>query len=134
MEAEENYYTPKEARELLGMTYSGLQNQVNIGNLHPITPPGRKQKVYPKNEVDELKAELEAWSVGRQLVKTPPTKFVKATIDDMPQAVVLANAVFGGVNTISLETRIAWLQKNPDIEYFLKQEDQIVGYFSLTPL
>ncbi len=129
-----DFYTPKEVRELLGMTFSGLQNQVNIGNLHPITPPGRKQKVYPKQEVDDLKAELEAWSVSRQLVKAPPTTFVKATVDDMLQAVTLASAVFGGVNTISLERRIAWLQKNPDIEYLLKQDDQIVGYFSLIPL
>ncbi len=134
MKPARDYYTPKEARELLGMTYSGLQNQINIGNLHPITPPGRKQKVYPKQEVDELKAELEAWSISRHLVKTPPTMFVKATVEDMPQAVALAGAVFGGVNTISLETRLAWLQKNPDSEYLLKQEDQIVGYFSLVPL
>ena len=129
-----DYYTPKEVRELLGMTYSGLQNQVNIGNLHPITPPGRKQKVYPKQEVDELKVELEAWSISRQLVKAPPTMFVRATMDDLPQAVALAESVFGGINTISLKTRMAWLQKNPDIDYFLKQEDQIVGYFSLVPL
>src|SRR6266702_5206431 len=129
-----DFYTPKEVRELLGMTFSGLQNQVNIGNLHPITPPGRKQKVYPKQEVDDLKAELEAWSVSRQLVKAPPTTFVKATVDDMSQAVTLAGAVFGGVNTIALETRISWLQKNPDIDYLLKQDGQIVGYFSLIPL
>ncbi|HYU73345.1 MAG TPA: hypothetical protein VEL31_11760 [Ktedonobacteraceae bacterium] len=134
MKTEKDYYTPKETRELLGMTYSGLQNQVNIGNLHPVTPPGRKQKVYPKKEVDELKAELEAWLLSRQLEKAPPTRFVKATLDDMPPAVALAGTVFGGVNTISLETRVAWLQKNPDIDYLLKQEDQIVGYFSLIPL
>jgi hypothetical protein len=134
MKTEKDYYTPQEARELLGMTYSALQNQINVGNLHPITPPGKKQKVYPKKEVDELKAELEAWSVSRHLVKASPTEFVKAATDDMPQAVALADAVFGGVNTISLETRLAWLLKNTDIDYFLKQGDQIVGYFSLIPL
>jgi hypothetical protein len=131
---DKEYYTPKEARELLGMTYSGLQNQVNIGNLHPVTPPGRKQKVYPKKEVDELKVEREAWSLSRQRTRTtPPARLVKATINDMPQAVALADAIFG-VNTISLERRIAWLQKNPDIDYLLKREDQILGYFSLVPL
>ncbi len=132
---DKEYYTPKEARELLGMTYSGLQNQVNTGNLHPVTPPGRKQKVYPKKEVDELRVERETWSLSQQITRAaPPAKFVKATIDDMPQAVALADAVFGGVNTISLERRIAWLQKNPDMDYLLKQEDQIIGYFSLVPL
>ncbi len=132
---DKEYYTPKEVRELLGMTYSGLQNQINIGNLHPVIPPGRKQKVYLKREVDALKVELEAWSLSRQIAQAvPPTKFVKATTDDMTQAVGLADAVFGGVNTIPLKTRIEWLQKNPDIDYLLKQEDQIVGYFSLIPL
>jgi hypothetical protein len=134
MTTNKDYYTPKETREILGMTFSALQNQINIGNLHPITPPGKKQKVYPKREVDELKAELEAWSISRHLVKAPPTEFVKATTEDMPQGVALAHVVFGGVNTISLETRLAWLQKNPLIDYFLKQEDQIVGYFTLMPL
>ena len=133
METEKNYYTPKETRELLGMTYSGLQNQINIGNLHPITPPGRRQKVYPKKEVDELKAELEAWSVSRQLVKSPPTIFVKATREDMPQAVQLAS-VYGGHLTIPLEKRLAWLDRNDEIDYFLKQDDYVVGYISLVPL
>ncbi|MBA2284223.1 MAG: hypothetical protein H0W02_01940 [Ktedonobacteraceae bacterium] len=129
------YYTPQEALKLLGMTYSGLQNQVNTGNLHPIIPPGRKQRVYPKKEVDTLKAELEAWSLSRQIArKAPPARFIKATTEDMPQAVALADAVFGGVNTIPLERRIEWLQKNPDLDHLLKQEDQIVGYFSLAPL
>ena len=129
------YYTPKETRELLGMTYSGLQNQVNTGNLHPVIPPGRKQKVYLKKEVDTLKSELEIWSLNRQITQaTPPAKFVKATIDDMSQAVQLADSVFGRVNTISLEKRIAWLHKNPDIDYLLKQDDIIIGYFSLIPL
>jgi hypothetical protein len=82
-----------------------------------------------------LKAELEAWSLSRQIAReAPPAKFVKATIDDMPQAEALANAVFGGVNTIPLDRRIERLQKNPDIDYLLKREDQIVGYFSLVPL
>ena len=131
---ERDFYTPKEVREILGMTYSGIQNQVNVGNLHPVTPPGRKQKVYPKQEVDELKREMEAWSISRQQTKIPPAKFVKATIEDMPEAVALADAIWGGYNNIPLAKRIEWLKKNPDIDYLLKQDSQIVGYFSLIPL
>jgi hypothetical protein len=128
------YYTAKEAREILGMTYSALQNQVNIGNLHPMTPPGRRQKVYPKKEVDELKREMDAWLMARTPAKASPTKFVQATAEDMPAAVELSRAVFGDLNIIPLEKRIQWLEKNPEIDYLLKQEDQIVGYFTLVPL
>ncbi len=130
----EGYYTAQQAREILGMTYSALQNQVNIGNLHPVTPPGRRQKVYPKMEVDELKSEMEAWLISRQQTKIPPAKFVRATVEDMPQGVALSAAIFGGHNIIPLEKRIEWLQKNSDIDYFLKQDGQVVGYFSLVPL
>jgi hypothetical protein len=133
-DAYKDYYTPKQTRELLGMNFSALQNQVNVGNLHPITPPGRKHKLYPKQEVDDLRAEMEAFLASRQMVKSIPTRFVRAAPEDMPQAVAMADSVFGSVRTIPLEKRLAWLERNPDIDYFLKQEDRIVGYLSLVPL
>jgi hypothetical protein len=102
--------------------------------LHPITPPGKKQKVYPKKEVDELKTDLEAWSISRHLVKAPPTEFVRAMASDMPQAVALADAVFGGVNTISLETRFAWLDEHHVLCYSMSVEGKVVGYAFFLPL
>ncbi len=131
---EKEFYTPKEVREILGMTFSALQNQVNVGNLHPVTPPGRRHKVYPKKEVDELKQEMEAWLISRQQTSIPAARFVKATVEDMPEAVALSAQVFGDLNIIPFEKRIQWLQKNPDIDYLLKQDDQVIGYFSLVPL
>lgn len=128
-----DYYTPQQVRELLGLTFSGLQNRVNTGNLHPITPPGQKHRLYPKQEVDDLRAELDAFFASRPMVKATSARFMRATSDDMPQAVQLAS-VFGGHLTIPLEKRLAWLERNPDIDYFLKQEDHVVGYLSLVPL
>ncbi len=52
----------------------------------------------------------------------------------MPEAVALAGEVFGGLNTISVEKRVSWLEKNPDIDYLLVQEGILVGYLSLVPL
>jgi hypothetical protein len=132
---DKEYYTPKEVRELLGMTYSGLQNQINTGNLHPVIPPGRKQKLYLKQEVDTLKAEREAWERSHHVAQAaPPITFVKADMSDLPQTVELADAVFGRGHSLSLQTRRECLQKNLAIDYVLKQEDQIVGFFSLVPL
>ncbi|MHB8596738.1 MAG: MerR family transcriptional regulator [Ktedonobacteraceae bacterium] len=129
----ENYYTPQQVRELLGINFSALQNHVNRGNLHPIAPPGRKHKLYPKQEVNDLRAEEEAFFASRAFIKSAPAQFVKATPSDMPQAVQLAS-VFGGDLTIPLEKRLTWLEQNPDIDYFLKQEDHVVGYLSFVPL
>lgn len=132
--AEQRYYEAKEAQKILGMTYSALRHQVNIGTLQSVAPPGRKQAVYLKEEVDALKREMEAWLASRHQLSTPPAKFVKATVEDVPAAVELAASVFGGLNTISVEKRVEWLKKNPDIDYLLKQDDQIVGYLTFVPL
>lgn len=131
---DQKYYTAKEAQEILGMTYSALRNQVNAGHIRSEVPPGKRQAVYLKEDVDALKHDLEIWTASKPRTKLPPSKFVKATIEDMPEAVALADEVFTGINTIPVEKRIAWLHKNPDIDYLLKQEDRIVGYFSLVPL
>src|SRR5947208_1984322 len=88
--AEQKYYTAKEAQTILGMTYSALRHQVNIGTLHSVTPPGRRQAIYLKEEVDTLKRDMEAWLASRYQSQTPPARFVKATIEDMPAAVELA--------------------------------------------
>lgn len=129
-----DYYTAQEAQEILNMTYSALRNQVIAGNIRKVVPPGKKQAVYLKEDVDALKRDIEIWRPSKRQAKLPPTKFVKATVEDMPAAVALAHEVFGGLNTIPVEKRIEWLKKNPDIDYLLKQDGEIVGYFTLVPL
>jgi len=130
----DEFYTAKEARDILGMTHSALLNQVAAGHLQRIIPPGKRQGVYSKREVDNLKKEMEAWFISRKVTNTQSPEFVKATIESMPEGVSIASAVFNNHLTIPLEKRIAWLQKNPDIDYFVKQEGHIVGYLSLVPL
>ncbi len=133
-EQERGYYTAKEAQEILGMTYSALRNQVNAGHIRSIMLSGKRQAVYLKEDIDQLKGDMEAWLISRHQTKIPAAHLVKATAEDMPGAVTLAARVFGGLNTISVQTRIEWLKKNPDIDYLLKQEDQMIGYLSLVPL
>jgi hypothetical protein len=132
----QEYYTAQEAQKILNMSYSALRNQVITGNIRKVIPPGKRQAVYLKEDVDTLKQNMEAWGKTKKPPKTqiPHTKFVKATEEDMPATVELANEIFGGINTIPVEKRIAWLRKNPDIDYLLKQGNKIVGYLSLVPL
>ena len=130
---EKKYYSAKEAQEILGMTYSALRNQVITGNVRKVFPPGKRQAQYVREDVDKLKNELDAFFISKAHVESGPAKFVKATIEDMPEAVALADAVFGGHNTIPIEKRVEWLKKNPDIDFLVKQEGQLIGYASLVP-
>jgi predicted GIY-YIG superfamily endonuclease len=58
---EKNYYTSKEAQEILGMTYSALRDQVNMGNIHSFIPPGNRHAVYVKEDVDQLAHDIKAF-------------------------------------------------------------------------
>lgn len=125
------WLSAKEAEQILSVTYSGLRNHVNYQRIRTIIPPGTAQMRYSEADVYRLKRDLDA---ALAVQPARPTEFVKATVADIPSAVALADAVFGGVRTISVDTRIEWLKKNPDIDYLLKQEGQVVGYISLVPL
>ena len=62
---EKGHYTAKEAQEILGMTYSALRHQVNMGNIHSFVPPEKRQAVYSKEDVDQLSHEIKAF-FGRE--------------------------------------------------------------------
>jgi hypothetical protein len=130
-EEEKTYYAAKEAQKILGMTYSALRNQVDAGNIRSIVPPGKRQAVYLREDVAQLAREMEAFFVAKQAA---PSVFKKATEEDMPESVALSAAIFGGVNIIPLERRIAWLKRNPDIDYILRHDSEMVGYASIVPL
>ena len=131
---QKTYYTAKEAQEVLGMTYSALRNQVDAGHIADMIPSGSRHAVYNKKDVDQLKAEMDAWLLSKRQTELSAAKFVKATIEDMPGAVALAGEVFGGLNTIPVEKRVSWLKRNPDIDYLLVHEGIMVGFLSLVPL
>ena len=82
-----------------------------------------KRKGYlhkPSQLVSKFLAEMEEEQVDLSTHQAAAT-FMKATVEDMPAAVALAADVFGGLNTIPVEIRVAWLRKNPDIDYLVKQ-------------
>lgn len=64
-----DFYTAARTKEILGITDGMLYNYVNNGTLERIIPPGKKQGVYRKNEVDQLARELQAFIIHR---KTKP--------------------------------------------------------------
>lgn len=127
----DKYYTAAEVKQKLGISDSTLYNYVYKGELQRIVPPHRKQGVYLRSEVDEIARELEAFFASRHIITSI---FTKATKEDMPECVALSAAIFGGLNIIPLEKRIAWLEKNPDIDYVLWHDKQMMGYATIVPL
>jgi len=127
----DKYYTAAQVKQILGITDSTLYTYVNRGELQRIVPPHRKQGVYLKSEVDDMAREMQAFFVTKTTISSV---FSKATIEDMPESVTLSAAIFGGLNIIPSEKRIAWLERNPDIDYVLRHDGQMMGYATIVPL
>jgi hypothetical protein len=49
------YYTAKEVLKILNITHSALRNKVNTKQIRSFTPPGKRQSVYVKEDVDRLR-------------------------------------------------------------------------------
>lgn len=60
----DNYYTAKEAKKRLGDIHPNtLKRFVDSGKLTREFPPGRKQGLYSKKQVDDLARELEHYYI-----------------------------------------------------------------------
>lgn len=129
--AYKEYYTAAETKAKLGITDGQLYNYVRYGHLERITPPGRKQGVYRREDVDKLALEIRAFLSGSTNVKR--ITFTKVTKEDIPENVKLAQAIFGPKTGITIATRTAWIEKNPDVSYQLCLDSTIIGCATLLP-
>ena len=130
MKVGDQYYTAAAVKEKLGITQGMLYNYVRNGNLKPIVPPGKRHGVYLRSEVDQLARELRAFMATRQ--KSTST-FVRATPEDVPDCARISDELFNGLH-FDVDKQIAWMKKNPDICYVVKDEDKVVGYVLMLPL
>ncbi len=106
----EPYLKAEKALEILKMTYSGLRNQVIIGNIKKDFPPGRRQAYYRKKDVEDL-----AEAMG---------------LIELYKTVEPAGKPFGD-NAYGIEKRMEWFKKIPNGDYVLEHDGVIVGYFSM---
>jgi hypothetical protein len=127
----EPYYAAQKAQEELGMTYSGLRNQVIAGNIKAEIPKGRRQAYYRGKDVEQLAKEFKVYTIQRQ---SKPATFLKViTREDMQECQEISQQIFG-MGPETLDDRMAIIAKNPDTYFMLKAEDQIVGYAAIIPL
>ncbi len=126
----EDYYTAAQAMKALQVTDGMFYNFVRNGDLEGVKLPGRKQSVYEKSKVNQLARELKAFVVTRQ---KHASVFERATADDVPDCARISSEIFGGAH-FDVKKQIAWMIKNPDICYVVKNEGKVVGYVLMLPL
>lgn len=124
------FYTAKEAQERLGMNNNNFHYLVRKGTLKKVILPGKKQGVYPKLDVDKLASALK---ILIEQYDRDVSVFQLATKEDMSEEYEMDVTLFGK-KTASIEQRIARLDRNPESDYVLKNEGEIVGHVSFFPL
>ncbi|EFH86293.1 helix-turn-helix domain-containing protein [Ktedonobacter racemifer] len=126
-----NYYTAKEAQERLGLKEGNFFYLVRTGRINKITPPGKKQGVYPRSEIDKFAREMLAFMTydeGKEV------QFMKVqTEDDVKEEYELASLVFGNA-THDIPTREAWLKSNPDISFVVRDQGTLVSFIDVLPV
>src|SRR5262249_14210317 len=133
MKVGSQYYTAKEVKSKLGITQGELNTFIRNGTLKPMMPPGKKQGVYKREDVDQLVRERQAFMAMPQ--KTSSV-FSKASREDIKATVEITRILFGlrENSEITEARRLAWFDKNPELFYVLKSEGQVVGYALMLPL
>lgn len=125
----ESYYSAQKAQDELGMTYSGLRNQVSMGNIKSEVPPGKRQAYYRGKDVERVASELKLLMGSSGYVTG---KFRRMTEDDILEAAKISDLIFGG--HIDIERQKTWLAKSPEIGYVVESEGKVVGYLIIAPL
>jgi hypothetical protein len=124
-------YTLAEAARISRIPKSTLIAMAERGQVEKIVPPGRKYGYYSKKQIDEL-------AVANRLYLlqdvTSPSEFTQATPDDIPGIYEVVAALWGGAKTTPADLRRQWYEKNPHIDYVVKQNGIVTGYFSMLPL
>jgi hypothetical protein len=123
------YYTASEAKKKLQVDDSMLRSLVLRGRIEKFVPPEKKQGFYKKVDVDRLAGEFKA--AYSQISKEV---HFQRTIEreDIIECSRIAREVYGSEGT-PVETRLAWMSKNPEILYVSKS-DHIAGYAYILPL
>jgi hypothetical protein len=125
----ELYYTAAEARKILDLSDDKFQYWVRVGRIEKVRLPGRKQYSYPKRSVDRLAKRIEAAIIAEE---EEGLEFRKAIVDDLEEEYALSYLLFGkGAHTI--ETRKAFMEQNPDIDYHLYDHGELVAFLTIIP-
>ena len=130
MNISNRYYTGREVQKILSITEPSLRNLVNQKKVRKIIPPGRKNGVYLKSEVDTFAMKWEAFLMSKE---PPKATFHIATMEDMEAENDLDKRAIGGAG-MTAEVRKAWLAENAECDYHVRFNNKLVAMLRLLPL
>lgn len=131
-EAPEGYYTASQAKKRLGNISDGkFRYDIKKGRIKRIIPPGMIQGFYLQEEIDHIARSFDNF-LTEETSHEQGAQFCIASSDDMPELVYLLIEIFGGGDTTA--KRLKWLERNPEIAFFVRSRGTMVGCVFLLPL
>jgi hypothetical protein len=143
----EKLLTSSEARALLGnMSPSTFKIYVDSERIRKITPPGKKQGKYVREDVESLAKELLPFTLTEKTVNTQKAskhkKSYKGATDwaqsrDLPYMLAYDYEYYGPENTVDISITRKWWEKNPYMARLLfNAEDRrdIWGGITIIPM
>ena len=141
-------YTSHEAREILKVSTSTFKNFVDSGRIRKKIPPGKKQGLYLREDVDRLAEELKPFSEvenarkQRRSLQQAQIDKDEAEIDwmdekDLPYILAYDYEMYGVDATVDIPKMYSWWLKNPKMARIIfdkKDRRNIWGSISILPM
>jgi len=122
----DQYYTASQAQAKLGLSKAMFHRKVNQGLIPKVTPPGKKQSVYPKRDIDAL-----ARAMNLLFEQQERIVFSRSTPADQEEEMQIGIRCFGREFITPLPERISFQQKSEFTFWSLKVDGRVVGYVSM---
>jgi predicted DNA-binding transcriptional regulator AlpA len=122
----DRYYTASEAQAKLGLSKAMFFRKVNQRLIPKVVPPGMKQGVYPKRDIDAL-----AISMNMVFEQFDKIIFSRSTPADQVEEMTIGIRCFGSDFITPLPERIAFQQKSDYTFHSLKVDGRVAGYVSM---
>lgn len=120
------YYTASEAQAKLGLSKAMFFRKVSQGVIPKVVPPGMKQGVYPRRDIDAL-----ALSMNMLFEQFDKIIFSRSTPADQVEEMNIGIRCFGSDFITPLAERIAFQQKSEFTFHSLKVNGEVAGYISM---
>lgn len=127
----DRYYTLAQVKKILGATDDMIYNYVENKVLERIIPPGKKQGVYQRKEVDQLHRELQSFMMQR---RKKNAQFKRVENEQEMQECMEVSKVLFGQERGDIAKHMKILNRNPDTYYLVKDDEQVVGYTAIWPV
>jgi ribosomal protein S18 acetylase RimI-like enzyme len=131
----EGYITAGEAARRLNVNDAMLSRYVKQGRLNRYGPETRKHKYYKESEVQAIiDADKAFFEAGAKPKKHLTSFFSLANADDISTIVDIDKRTFH-VETLTEETYLRWMKKNPETFFVLRDAaHKVVGFACFLPM